>query len=569
MSLVDAEDTDEQDGSTNWATNRSFGPRPVTALGPVKEGPKVKSLEEALRQQLATVMGANKELKVVAEKARNSSSDSKASDAKTKKIESQLKQARRDIQTLEEQLKGKGKDSDDDDELDFYKKITEKKDQQISALKSKMESNEDLVATRKDLEEMTGAKERMEARVVKLKEQKTKLKRAHADLKKESTKLKEQLQEAYELQEELEARAGGGGGVGGSDTVVLKLEFEIKQLKKDLAEAEKGGGADVAKLEAELALERAKPRGGVSKEDHADLEEENADLTSELDKTKKALAAAAGGSGGGGGANSGDLEELREVKKEQTIKIKQLEREVEDLNKEAREKQREFREKLEAGATGGGGGSASEVRERDEMIEKLNEQIAEITELAGIDPEELRDAEAARDAAQKKAEMLQETIERLEKDSAGSRALAEAEADRDKAQARLQGREDELKAIRSELDAATDKELQLRADLREAKRELMEMMEKSGASNASGGGAVDAEALETAKAAERELKRRVMELETEQGSVERDARRHERDATRSKERLEVVEKELEECEKVRRDLERENRRMKREMDDAA
>jgi hypothetical protein len=61
-------------------------------------------------------------------------------------VRSQLKQAKRDIAALEEQLKvcflldgfvffhkclaqGKGKDSEDDDELDFYKKITEKKDQ--------------------------------------------------------------------------------------------------------------------------------------------------------------------------------------------------------------------------------------------------------------------------------------------------------------------------------------------------------------------------------------------------------------------------------------------------------
>jgi hypothetical protein len=33
------------------------------------------------------------------------------------------------------------------------------------------------------------------------------------------------------------------------------------------------------------------------------------------------------------------------------------------------------------------------LREKDEMIEKLNEQIAEITELAGVDPEELKVAQ--------------------------------------------------------------------------------------------------------------------------------------------------------------------------------
>lgn len=106
----------------------------------------------------------------------------------------------------------------------------------------------------------------------------------------------------------LEARAGNAGK--GSDTAVLKvgaicvssfvdfvltgfllqLEFEIKQLKKDLDEARENGGAElkseVAKLKEELAKERARPKGGISKEDYEDLKEENADLESELQRTK-------------------------------------------------------------------------------------------------------------------------------------------------------------------------------------------------------------------------------------------------------------------------------------------
>lgn len=210
--------------------------------------------------------------------------------------------------------------------------------------------------------------------------------------------MKEQLQAAYELQEELEARAGNAGK--GSDTAVLKvkrvfflgrflvssffvqLEFEIKQLKKDLEEARQNGGAEakseIAKLKEELAKEKARPKGGISKEDYDDLEEENADLKSELQRTKvmvflfwfgfltsekkkpkRALDSLAqevvalkqgGGGGGGGGADAKELEELRSVRKEQgrsnvsclfsffdwtvaVAKIKQLEREVEDLNK--------------------------------------------------------------------------------------------------------------------------------------------------------------------------------------------------------------------------------------------
>jgi hypothetical protein len=219
--------------------------------------------------------------------------------------------------------------------------------------------------------------------------------------------LKEQLQAAYELQEELEARAGNAGK--GSDTAVLKvkrvfflgrflvssffvqLEFEIKQLKKDLEEARQNGGAEakseIAKLKEELAKEKARPKGGISKEDYDDLEEENADLKSELQRTKvmvffvlvwfsykrkkskRALDSLAqevvalkqgggGGGGGGGGADAKELEELRSVRKEQgrsngswlfsffdwavaVAKIKQLEREVEDLNKVSEETMKE------------------------------------------------------------------------------------------------------------------------------------------------------------------------------------------------------------------------------------
>ncbi len=595
------EEVNEDDIHQNWASGRTFGPRPVTELKAVKEGPRVASIEEALRQQLVAVVAANRELKAAGEKSRGATTENKANDAKTKKLESQLKQAKRDIAALEEQLKGKGKDSEDDDELDFYKKITEKKDQQIAALKQKMESNEDLVQAKKDLEEMTGAKERMEARVVKLKEQKTKLKKAHAELKKENTKIKDQLQEAYELQEELEARAGGAGK-GGSDTAVLKLEFEIKQLKKELDEAKEGGGAETAKLRDELAKERSKPKGGISKEEHQDLLEECEDLKSELARTKKALDTVAtevvelkqrGGGGGGGGSDSGtvkkleaELEELRSVKKDQVGKIKQLERELEDLNKEAREKQREFKKQLENVSSGSSGGGDEKLRalvkEKDDMIEKLNDQIAEITELAGVDPEELKDAEGAKNAALAKVAALEKEVARLQKETGkaadrgaanASQELREVQERLDAASTKLRSREDELKKLRDELNEATDKELSLRDELRKLKS-------ARSAEGGSGGGAsaerlqtvekdlTDAKAaLETLKASERELKRRVLELDTEHGAVEREARRFEREASRSKERSEVLEKELEESEKARRDLDRENRRMKRELED--
>lgn len=62
----------------------------------------------------------------------------KGNDAKTKKLESQLKQAKRDIAALEEQVsKGAKANSDDDDELDFYKKMNEKKDAQVRRRKKK------------------------------------------------------------------------------------------------------------------------------------------------------------------------------------------------------------------------------------------------------------------------------------------------------------------------------------------------------------------------------------------------------------------------------------------------
>ncbi len=66
--------------------------------------------------------------------------------------------------------------------------------------------------------------------------------------------MQEQLQEAYELQEELEARAGkGGGGGSNSDTAVLKLEFELKQLKRELEDGKAAHEAEKAKLREQVA----------------------------------------------------------------------------------------------------------------------------------------------------------------------------------------------------------------------------------------------------------------------------------------------------------------------------
>lgn len=78
---------DANDEHQNWAAGRSFAPRLVTELKAVKEGPKVNSMEEALRMQMTALVAANRELKAASEKSKGATADTKSNDAKAKKLE--------------------------------------------------------------------------------------------------------------------------------------------------------------------------------------------------------------------------------------------------------------------------------------------------------------------------------------------------------------------------------------------------------------------------------------------------------------------------------------------------